>query len=188
MTEGQFDGSTTATRADFLWKTIARYDTYVGATLARGGLVASLGTFLIGGLALKWTDILATFSGHRILGAIALVVLLIIAALALAATALSIKALLPFLGPQGSSLVFFGDVARRPNRETYATDLASANDEALVADLCGQAHALAGALERKYRTLKLSFEMLFLSIVSIVVIVALRAIGLVIDLGTGGFQ
>jgi hypothetical protein len=103
-----------AARRDFLWKTLERYDVYVGMTLTRAATVTALNTLIVGYVILKAGDILGSFGGHVKLRWMAVFVLGVGGLAAAVSTFLSFLAIAPYLGPNGSkksSLIFFRDVA-----------------------------------------------------------------------------
>jgi hypothetical protein len=147
-----------AQRIDFLWKVIARYDTYISATNTKASFIVALNSFMVGTILVKWNSIVSDASGsalrnvlHLALGATAVC--------AAVAVVLCLLAVAPYLRTKGDeshylSAVFFGDVAMHSLPGDYRDYIVKATRRSLAEDLSFQAHALAGGLAKKFRLIK----------------------------------
>ena len=141
-----------AARREFLWKTLERYDTYVGTTLTRAATVTALNTLIVGYVILKAGDILVSFGGHVKLHWLAFVSLGAGGIAAFVSTFISFLAIAPYLGPKqpkNSSLIFFMDVATRDVAD-FVKSIEGLGCEVATRDLATQVHDVATGLKKKF--------------------------------------
>jgi hypothetical protein len=145
-----------ADRRDFLWKTLDRYDVYIGMTITRAATVTALNTLIVGYVILKAGDILGSFGGHTYLRSVALLALGVSGLMAFGSTLLSFLALAPYLGANGaksSSLIFFADVARH-ERAKFVDMVQDLCSDVATLDLAEQVHDVATGLDGKFEWLR----------------------------------
>lgn len=147
--------------ADFQWKIIARYDTYIGATNTKGALLIALTSFVFTSIVLRWTDLTGSMSFRddqvvfKVLTGIALLVAAIASLIVTWKVIVVIKPQLcsPRKPGQYHSTIFFEHVAEYGKAEDYASAVAALDTPKSVEDLSYQAYALAGILRSKFRVL-----------------------------------
>ena len=106
-----------------MWRVVARYDVHIGGVNTKAGMGLALNTFYIGGLALKWSELLALFPKEGRWLAVAASLLTLGTIGAIASLFFAIRAVMPYLhsykSPVGNSSsyhshVFFDHVAEYP--------------------------------------------------------------------------
>lgn len=147
----------TARLTAILEMSLARNLGWIGAADAKTAVIFGLGTAMIGLIAAaapaygKWTGTGVLFAG--------------IAATLLIASLMSLSAaVFPRTKGPRLSIIFFGGIAGR-SIDAYRDDLAHFDEEAYVEDLIQQTHLNASIAGTKYRWVKCSSILLYLSIV-----------------------
>jgi hypothetical protein len=156
MDTGDAGGLSAADRREALWKTLLRYDFYIGTTITRAAAVATINALLVGVLAAKAGEIVRDVLPNGLWRVAAGLLLFGCGGLALAGAALSFWAVVPYLGSGsavGRSLLFFGDVAGR-DRAEHAVEVADRTNASLTSDLEAQVHEVATAVAEKFALLR----------------------------------
>ncbi len=151
-------------RRDLLWRTLARYDIYVGTTIARAAAVAAVNALIVGVLSVKAPEALAsiTNNGPRMVLSTAMCAS---ALAALGALTASFVAIVPYTGgSHNASLIYFGDVGRADVAEFLAA-VQTSDSESIERDLARQVHAMAVGLRRKFGALRLATYSTILALV-----------------------
>jgi len=142
-------------RVDFQWKTIQRFDYYIGTTNTKAAIFLTLDTFVTGAIVLKWSELVQYFGPHPASIAFANGFLVLAAAAALVSWWFALFGIEPILKspkqPQRyHSLVFFGHVAEYQEPEHYVEAAKKTSLSQYANDLGMQAHALARIAGRKF--------------------------------------
>lgn len=161
-------GEDTEKPDEFLWKVLGRFDHYIGAADAKAGVIATLSTFIIGGVFLRYERLVQTASMKGLV-----VFAMVLVFLSLGAATIS---LFPSLlssrdsDPDGEdeekdeegggSLIFFGDVAEREDSKDYRTDVAASDEESRFRDLADQVHTVGWLTDRKFTSLQWAYGLL----------------------------
>jgi len=168
-----------ADRRDFLWKTLDRYDVYIGTTITRAATVTALNTLIVGYVILKAGDILGGFGGHAYLRSLALLALGVSGLMAFGSTLLSFLALAPYLGAKrakGSSLIFFADVASH-KRAKFVGMVQDLRCDGATRDLTEQVHDVATGLNGKFSWLRYASALTIAGIVAMIVLAGTVLLG-----------
>lgn len=156
---GQEPGDREAGLSDHLWRTIQRFDFYIGSTNAKAAFLIAFNSALLGGGLLKWRDITSPLEQNSWPAWIAGFALVLLATGCLVSTWLTFRVVNPFLSSPKHpgiyhSTVFFGHVAEHDSPENFITCLNQSNAESRTEDLAHQAHALAVGLNGKFSNLR----------------------------------
>jgi len=140
---------------------IGRFDTYIGSTNTKAALLGTFNTFVLGTIVLKWKDLQTILNGHPKSMFWAAVFVTIAAVATLISLAFAFVAIHPFLKsykkPGGyHSNIFFMHVSEHATGDDYRAALLQANEDAILTDLCHQAHALACGVGAKMLLLQKS--------------------------------
>lgn len=173
----------TPSRADLLWKTIARYDFYIGTTISRHAAVTALNGIVVAAVITQAGPVLSSFAAHPVLRIVAATAIVAAFLSAVAATALVAWAVSPFLGPPRAavdrSVIYFGDVAARDHAQ-YESEIRDLSEAALVVDLTRQAHQLAQALDGKFRHIRRAWLCLTLGLLPSLVTLAIARFAVIL--------
>jgi hypothetical protein len=156
-----------------------RFDTYIGAVNTRGAFLLAFNTFLFGGIASNHDKILKCVTDPN--GASLLkIVLMTLLFLSLVTTALTMKAVYPFLSSGNStkdryhSLIFFKSVAEFTDANEYFDKWNDISDEDAEADIIKQSFHLARGLNKKYTALswaiRFVYAQVFMMVIALVII------------------
>ena len=170
---------------DHLWKTIQRYDFYIGSTNAKAAFLITFNTALLAGVIIKWHEISRDFFGSAKpeswcfwLGGAAF---LILALGSLLSTLLTFYVVSPFLkSPKSAGLyhstIFFGHVAEHKTPEEFIKVLEKTDLQARVEDLAKQAHIIAKGLNFKFENLKHAIWcIIFIQFPSLIILLSVAA-------------
>ena len=165
-------------KTEFLWKTIQRYDHYIGTTNAKAAFLIAWNTFLFGTVVVKGKDIASAMApvNWEVVTVAALLCLAAVAALI--SLWFTFRVVNPFLKspatPMGyQSMIFFGHVAQF-NKEEYHEHIASMTDDAAIRDLCYQANVLAVGTKGKFARLKCAIAVvLYGQLPALLIVIAL---------------
>jgi hypothetical protein len=137
---------------------------YVGLADQKAGIAvavyAALLTFLVDHIPSNFMDADAPWTVALTLAALVLL---------LAAAILALLVVIPRLGSDGRSIIYFGDVSQRTNSKDYLREVTSKANGQINAAIIEHCHVLAGICSKKYRMLRKSivcgsFGFLFLTI------------------------
>lgn len=155
----------TQSSVDLLWRVLQRFDFYSSTTNARAPMVAAFNTFLIGGVIIKWQDVLNEYTGVSWARAAAGVLL----ALSAFGSILSLWYVFMSITPHGGALrwqrqdiapgagrsvVFFQQVGTFQSAAEYLSAVTSLNTDALSLEYASQAIGVARVLEEKFVQLR----------------------------------
>lgn len=157
---GNSDKGGNLNRIDFLWKTVGRYDFYIGTTNAKAAALLAYNTFVVGGIVLKFRDVLALFDGHSKSAAVGAVLLIAASLASIVSLWSTFVVVLPYLwSPKKPndyhSLIFFNHVAEYSSGEDYCKRVDGMGEAEAVKDLSYQTHALATGTRKKFNWLRL---------------------------------
>ena len=142
---------------------IGRFDHYFDSVNGKGNLYLTLNTFLlggaIGGYAVLLTNRVCTLAWPELVMIGAIGVCNVIAYL------YTMRAIYPFVSKhQGSSYIFYGDIAGRTETE-WKTLFGAVQGPVYEQDLVHQAHQLAGGLQKKYKRMRTATWWMFVEFV-----------------------
>lgn len=153
-------------RIEVLRYTVSRFDGYFQGVNSKISLFITLSTFILTVSSAGATLILKQYgTGDRVP---LLFVLLIVLAAGLALI-FTIKAAIPYLGNDQTSIFHFGYVANQ-SREDYNNKIDSLTSESIVKDISNQAFTLAKGLRVKYSYLTVAGWLLFADAVLIIIL------------------
>lgn len=175
-------------KADFLWKTIVRYDTYIGSTATRAGVITAVNAIVVGGIVLKYTEVTGGFQGHPNLKIIAGVLLVVAALTATASLYFVFAALVPSFGPGSSSgkdysLIYFSDVSGQ-KKDVYIDDIRALADDRVCTDLAGQAYELSHIMREKFEKIRWAFRIIKWCLMpSLLALIFVKLLAVLFDIG-----
>jgi Family of unknown function (DUF5706) len=175
---------------EFLWKTIQRYDYYIGSTNTKATTIVAFNTFVFGTIILKWPDLLPMFAAHPKAVVLAGSLLSVAAVAAVLSTWSAFRVINPFLrSPKKPfkyhSLVYFDHVAEHEIPEDYLARIKLLDLETLQSDLGHQAHVLAQGTAAKFAMLKFSIGVILtMQLPALALLVLVKLLTLVSDIST----
>ncbi|HML73157.1 MAG TPA: DUF5706 domain-containing protein [Anaerohalosphaeraceae bacterium] len=147
---------------DFLWKIIARYDSYYSGTNNKGALLLAFNTFILGSFIVKLDDIIKAYQISAWAKYIAAFFLIVIFFATLFSIWKVLGAINPFLcSPKWPekyhSKLYFGHVCEYKDENDYYDSLEKMDEELIAKDISCQAYTLAKGLLTKYSKFKQAF-------------------------------
>jgi hypothetical protein len=145
----------------FLWRIMARYDFYIGVTHSKAAVLLAFNTVLLSAVALKWSDLAAMFAGAPGLATAATCFVALGAVACLVAMGAIVSLLNPFVAPSARaglrpSNIFYCHVARLASGDDFLSVVRAQEPSDRTLDCALQAHALARAVDQKYRRMRLA--------------------------------
>lgn len=149
-------------RLKFLWDAIKRIDFYINSINTKGALLITFNVASVAYVISKW-DWLLPIDGHPCTVLLSKALLIVGTIATLVSVAFTLKVVFPFLesGHQnGSSLLYFGDISKMQDSDTYKARLYSADMSVLVDELASQVVILSKGAARKFNLLSWAIRML----------------------------
>jgi len=140
-----------------------RCDYYVGSTNERAGITTAFNTFLVGGIIIKWQEIVEQYSPARWAIILAGLLLALTAVASVLSLWLALRSTSPYRPPRSPwatppekpprSVIFFEDVGGYASGE-YLTAVSNLDHRALSADLAIQTQTVARAVSAKFADMR----------------------------------
>jgi|GEM_PF-5727280 len=164
-------------KLEALWKIVGRYDHYIATTNQKAAATIAYNTIIVGGLILKYRDMLGLFDQHPRAIHVAAILLVSIAVCSLASLWCTFLMILPYLWSpaKADSVIFFGDVANHDTAEKYFDQINKVTEEQFTKDLSVQTFALATGVKKKFRWMRVGICLvLFVQIPLMAILLALK--------------
>lgn len=158
----------------FLWKVVSRYDHYIGTTNTKAAFLIAYNTFVIGGILLKWSEIVPSFSANP-KSAIGIAMLLfLLGVCAVLSLVFTFRTIYPYLKSGKSpdayhSKIFFSDVAEYPTGNDYLKSVQGMLEADIEHDVAQQTHLLAKGLVCKFKCLQTAIGVILFGQVPILI-------------------
>jgi hypothetical protein len=159
-----------------LWKIINRFDLLINSTNSKAALIIAFNTFVLGGLLLKWADLLPIQPAY--LNTAGIVALSAASLASIVSLVFTIMAITPYLESHDyHSDLYFKDIASLPKGDVYLERVNQMQSEILTKDLSFQIHVLASGLKKKFQCLKVATLAIFCAqIPAILILIVLKII------------
>lgn len=172
-------------KMDYIFKIVARYDTYINSTNTKASLVIAWNGVVIGTILLKYNDILKNYETTKWSLVVASTILTLMAICSVLSIALIFDVIFPFLKstsriPTGrvltdESAIFFGSVAKLSAAE-YQNQIRELTPRTLLSDLTDQAVILAQGLNRKMELIRKSILAIMGELLLVIALVILKVL------------
>ena len=146
---------------EIIWKAVGRFDTYIGSTNVKAGLLLGFNTFVFTGVILKVDELIP--KGYPIRHIAVLVILATIVVSAFTCLILTIQIVRPDLSrteKEAKSIIYYGDVAQFKTADEYIRTVRLINRDAAQEDIYAQAYVLARIATRKFQKLRQVFSIM----------------------------
>lgn len=166
-------------KIDYLFKIIARYDTYINSTNAKASLIIAWNGVVIGAVLLKFDSIVKMYESLSCGSLIAKIFITLIGLCSVISNILVFRVVFPFLKAtrekksKRKSLIFFGSVASMGNKE-YIEKFKTISEEDFLDDITEQAAVIAEGLNIKMKNMKWSIEVIYGGLVFIAIMILIK--------------
>ena len=170
-------------KAEYVFKIIARFDTYINSTNAKASIILAWNGLVIGTLLLKYGDILSNYKPKYWIVIVAKITLFLMGICSVMSLVFIFRVIYPFLEStskmetgeilKDESLIFFGAVAKLSASEYYS-QVTKQTAEAMVSDLADQAVTLAKGLNIKMEVIRKSVIAIMLQILAILILIVMQ--------------
>lgn len=175
----------TKPQVEFLFKIIARYDSYIASTNTKASLIIAWNGVILGFVFLKYDSILSQYRQEGWIIACAVALVSLVGFASIVSIFLIFRAISPFMqgkrdeANRGSatpeSVIFFGSVASM-NPVEYASALSRRTEEELLHDLAEQTCILADGLKKKMQQTRQSVFAIYSGLVCLSSLLLLKAL------------
>ncbi|WP_201617585.1 Pycsar system effector family protein [Psychrobacter urativorans] len=160
-------------KTSFLFEVLKRYDHYIATTNFKVGLMMSFIGAIIFGLTVRVISIQSTQAGCSLVYSFAVTFSLLTIIFSLAAAVNLLRVVFPNTGTHtdGTSLIFFGDVANsKSGADGYKSNIERADSGNLLNDLSKQTFLVAEVVNEKFRVLKISVNIIIYAVIPLLFI------------------
>lgn len=174
-------------QTEWLFKTIARVDSYVISTNPKTSILIAFNTFAITASVSGWSAVANLFENHVVLHKVAGVFSYIAIAGAFASLYFSLRAVAPYLKspkvPNGyHSKLFFEHIKEYPTEEAYYQDVSTLDEAGMAKELAYQIHAVSRGASKKFADLTVAMRfVLFVVIPSFLMVFGLKLVASILD-------
>lgn len=167
-------------RMNFLWKVIARLDFYIGTTNTKAAMITAFDVFVLGGIVIKWNEILPTIGNSRSIQSLAAILLAVAAIASLFSLWKVFQVVNPFLASPKErksyhSDIFFKHISRYEAPEEFLDSIITKSNDEKLRDLAFQSHTIATGVEAKFADMALSVRaILFFQLPSLALLVLVK--------------
>jgi hypothetical protein len=138
---------------DSLWHIIKRFDHLIETTNTKAALIIAFNTFILGGIVLKWGELLPQNPLWLIIAGS--IILAAAAGACVVSLFFTFRAIAPYLRSHNyRSNVFFKDIKEHGEPEEYHKEMTGLTTDHLTRDLSFQVHIIAGGMSKKFKCLE----------------------------------
>lgn len=186
------DDEETQEKMELLWKVITRLDYYIGTTNAKAAMITAFNVFVLGGIVIKWNEIIPLTANTAITQGLAAVLLAVASIASLFSLWKVFSVINPFLDSPREpksyhSDIFFGHISEYSGPSSYLDFIKAKSSEETLKDLAYQSHVLATGVNRKFSDMAGSVKaVMFAQLPALTLLVVLKLITAIYHLATKG--